>query len=184
MAGIIEGVTKKEIKAVYLLGVDEIDMSYFGDAFVVYQGHHGDIGAHRADVVLPGVAYTEKDGLYVNTEGRVQEARRAVFPKGEAKEDWSVIAMVAERLGKKLPYASQQELRARLIQEFPQFAQLDVRPNVTWKDEVNSKNVIKAEGFDYPVRNFYMTDPISRASKTMAQCSELKTKTVHGKKAA
>ncbi len=184
MAGIVDGITKKEIKAVYLLGVDEIDMSYFGDAFVVYQGHHGDIGAHRADVVLPAAAYTEKDGLYVNTEGRVQEARRAVFPKGQAKEDWAILQMVAKHLGKALPYATQADLRARVVKEFPHFAQMDIRPNATWSAETSATQSIKAEGFDYPIRNFYMTDPISRASKTMAQCSELKSKHAHGKKAA
>ena len=184
MSSIVDAIGKKEIKAVYLLGVDEIDMSYFGDAFVVYQGHHGDIGAHRADVVLPGAAYTEKNGLYVNTEGRVQEARRAVFPRGQAQEDWSILAQVASRLGKALSYATAEQLRARLIKEFPHFAQIDVRPNAQWKTKEAKLGKVTSEKFDYPVRNFYMTDPISRASKTMALCSELKTKHTHGKKAA
>jgi NADH-quinone oxidoreductase subunit G len=184
MAGIVDGISKKSIKAVYLLGVDEIDMSYFGDAFVVYQGHHGDIGAHRADVVLPGAAYTEKTALYVNTEGRVQEARRAVFPPGQAAEDWQILCMLSEVLGKTLGYASLAELRARLVREFPHFAQRDVRPNVTWDAKSGAIGTVKAEGFDYPIRNFYMTDPISRASKTMAQCSELAVRHAQGKKAA
>jgi NADH-quinone oxidoreductase subunit G len=183
-SGIISAIGKKEIKAVYLMGVDEIDMSYFGDAFVVYQGHHGDIGAHRADVVLPGAAYTEKDGIYVNTEGRVQEARRAVFPRGEAKEDWQILRLVAEQLDKALPYASRDQLRARLVQEFPHFAHIDARQDATWKNPAKENGAVSSEKFDYPVRNFYMTDPISRASKTMAQCSELKNQHAHGKKAA
>ena len=173
MAAIVEGIDKKDIKFVYLLGVDEIDMSYFGDAFVVYQGHHGDIGAHRADVVLPGAAYTEKNALYVNTEGRVQEARRAVFPPGEAQEDWKIISALAQTLGKPLMYASRDELLVRLTREFPHFAQVDVRTAAPWKNETAPAAAIKMEKFDYPMRNFYMSDPISRASKTMAQCSEL-----------
>jgi len=184
MAGIIEAISRKEIKFVYLLGVDEIDMRYFGDAFVVYQGHHGDIGAHRADVVLPGAAYTEKDGLFVNTEGRVQEARRAIFPPGQAKVDWQVVAMVAAAVGKPLPYNSAEALRARIVGEFPQLSDTDARIPATWKPESASTVSIKPEKFDYPIHNFYMSDPISRASRTMAQCSELAHKNSRDKKAA
>ena len=173
MAGIIDGISKKAIKFVYLLGVDEIDMGYFGDAFVVYQGHHGDIGAHRADVVLPGAAYTEKNALYVNTEGRVQETKRAVFAPGQAMEDWKVVYALAEVLGQALPYQSLEQLRARLVQEFPQFGALDAKPDAAWKAGAKPA-AISAEHFSYFVNNFYMTDPISRASKTMAQCSELR----------
>ena len=82
---------KNEVKLVYLLGADEFDMGLLGKAFVIYQGHHGDDGAHRADVVLPGAAYTEKAGTYINLEGRVQHAKRAVFPPGQAREDWAII---------------------------------------------------------------------------------------------
>ena len=172
MAGIVDGISKKSIKMVYLLGVDEIDMSYFGDAFVVYQGHHGDIGAHRADVVLPGAAYTEKNALYVNTEGRVQETRRAIFPPGQAREDWQIVASLAQTLTKSLTYDSLAALRARIIKEFASFATVDARMVATWKPQNDVKPVIKSEKFDYPVHNFYMTDPISRTSKTMAQCTE------------
>ncbi|MDX2095523.1 MAG: NADH-quinone oxidoreductase subunit NuoG [Alphaproteobacteria bacterium] len=172
MAGIIEAVAKKAVKLVYLLGVDEIDMGYFGGAFVVYQGHHGDIGAHRADVVLPGAAYTEKNALYVNTEGRVQETRRAIFPPGQAREDWQIVAALAAKLGKKPAYATQAQLRARIIGEFASFAVMDARVAATWKVQTDTKPAIKAETFDYPIHNFYMSDPISRSSKTMAQCTE------------
>ncbi len=133
MAGIVDAIAKKEIKMVYLLGVDEVDMGYFGDAFVIYQGHHGDIGAHRADVVLPGAAYTEKDALYVNTEGRVQEARRAVFPPGDAKEDWKIVRALSEVLGKKLPYDTLAQLRRKLVEEHASFARLDSKPTAEWK---------------------------------------------------
>jgi NADH-quinone oxidoreductase subunit G len=171
MAGIIEAIGNNEIKFAYLLGVDEIDMGYFGDAFVVYQGHHGDIGAHRADVVLPGAAYTEKDALYVNTEGRVQEARRAVFPPGQAQVDWEIIARLAQELEVKLSYRSLHELRAVLAKKLPAFQYIGERTEAVWSAGAGKVPAIKNEKFDYFVRNFYMTDPISRASATMAACT-------------
>lgn len=170
MAGIVAAIEKREIKLVYLLGVDEVDMSYMGDAFVIYQGHHGDIGAHRADVVLPGAAYTEKDALYVNTEGRVQEARRAVFAPGQAQVDWEIIARLSTMLGHKLPYASQAELRAQLAARLPQFQYIGELTMSAWNSAEAKADKVRAEKFDYPVRNYYMSDPISRASKTMAEC--------------
>jgi NADH-quinone oxidoreductase subunit G len=184
MAGIIDGIKKKEVKFVYLLGVDEIDTSYFGDAFVVYQGHHGDIGAHRADVVLPGAAYTEKDATYVNMEGRVQQTRRAIFPPGQAKEDWTILRALSQLTGRVLPYHSLEQIRARISNEFASFATLDVRANATWSPEKAADVKITSEKFDYPVRHFHMTDPISRASKTMAQCAELALKQEQERKAA
>ena len=184
MAGIIDGIKKKEVKFVYLLGVDEIDTSYFGDAFVVYQGHHGDIGAHRADVVLPGAAYTEKDATYVNMEGRVQQTRRAIFPPGQAKEDWTILRALSQLTGRVLPYHSLEQIRARISNEFASFATLDVRANATWAAEKAADAKITNEKFDYPVRHFHMTDPISRASKTMAQCAEVALKQEQERKAA
>ncbi len=184
MTAMVNAIANKDIKFVYLLGVDEIDMQYFGDAFVVYQGHHGDIGAHRADVVLPGAAYTEKDALYVNTEGRVQEAKRAVFPPGQARADWQILRALSDVLGKALPYNSLSELRARLVREFPHFAKVGMRTAATWSNKSASTGTIAGEKFDYPVRNFYMSDPISRASKTMAQCAESVMKTMQEKMAA
>ncbi len=172
MAGIIDAIGKDEIKLVYLLGVDEIDMGYFGKSFVVYQGHHGDIGAHRADVVLPGAAYTEKNALYVNTEGRVQETQRAVFAPGKAKEDWQIVAELAGVMGKKLPYETLKAIRARIGSEFAVLNESDTRSIATWKPQKDAKLAIKSEKFDYPIHNFYMSDPISRTSKTMAQCTE------------
>jgi len=174
IAGIIEAIDKKEIEAVYLHGVDEIDMSYFGEAFVIYQGHHGDIGAHRADVILPGAAYTEKDAIYVNTEGRPQEAFRAVFPPGDAKEDWKIIRALSDTLGHTLPYDTLEQLRERVVDAAPQLAVLDEVTPATWKPVAKpSKSYrIKQEAFERVFLNFYMTDPISRASKTMAECSQ------------
>ena len=102
--GILAGAGRGEIEVVYLLGADEIDMAGLGKAFVIYQGHHGDAGAHRADVILPGAAYTEKNGTYVNTEGRVQLGRLAAFPPGDAREDWTIIRALSGLIGEALPY--------------------------------------------------------------------------------
>src|SRR5205807_10380620 len=104
MAGIHDGSGRWEIDLVYLLGADEIHATRLGRTFVIYQGSHGDAGAHRADIVLPGAAYTEKSGLYVNSEGRVQLAERATFPPGEAREDWAILRALSGLLGKPLPY--------------------------------------------------------------------------------
>jgi NADH-quinone oxidoreductase subunit G len=171
-AGIIQAIAQKKIQFVYLLGVDEIDMSYMGEAFVVYQGHHGDIGAHRADVILPGAAYTEKDALYVNTEGRVQEAFRATFAPGEAREDWKILRALSEVLGKKLPYDTQPQLRAAMAQQNRVFASLDAIVPATWAHGATATTgAIQNAPFEPGITNFYMTDPISRASTTMAACT-------------
>ncbi|MDB5407032.1 MAG: NADH-quinone oxidoreductase [Rhodospirillales bacterium] len=167
---ILAGCESGEIGAVYLLGADEIDMSRLGRAFVVYQGHHGDAGAKRADVVLPGAAYTEKDGLYVNTEGRVQAARRAGFPPGEAREDWAILRALSDVLGHKLPYDSLRELRQRLMSAYPSFAEIDGIVAASW-GAFGVEGAMEPVPFIYPIADFYLTDPISRASPTMAQCS-------------
>ena len=96
-------------------------MNALGDAFVVYIGTHGDAGAHRADVILPGAAYTEKSAIYVNTEGRVQMAARAAFPPGDAREDWAILRALSDVLGKRLPFDSLPELRARALRRAPAF---------------------------------------------------------------
>ncbi len=169
--GILDGAGKGEIEVVYLLGADEIDTNKLGKAFVIYQGHHGDRGAHRADVILPGAAYTEKDGLYVNTEGRVQQALRAVFPPGQAREDWTIVRALSESLGKTLPYDNLAQLRAALRDAAPEFVKIDVIQAATWGG-FGKAGQVSATPFEYPVKNYYMTDPISRASRTMARCTE------------
>ncbi len=171
VAGILEGAGRGEIDAVFLLGADEIDMSRLGKAFVIYLGHHGDAGAHRADVVLPGSAYTEKDATYMNTEGRPQLAQRAVFPPGEAREDWAVLRALSELMGRPLPYDDLAELRRRLYAAYPRFQRIDRVEPAAW-GEFGRDGRLEATPFHSPVRNFYMTDPISRASLTMAQCTE------------
>jgi len=170
--GIVAGCRSGHIEVLYLLGADEIDCSDLGSAFVIYQGHHGDAGARRADVVLPGCAYTEKDGTYVNTEGRVQLARRAVFPPGEAREDWRILRALSAALGRPLAFDTLRELRRRMWDAHPVLTESDVVTRSPWKVFGESGPVAPGP-FEYPIKDFYRTDPISRASETMAQCSEL-----------
>ncbi|MEO3431783.1 NADH-quinone oxidoreductase subunit NuoG [Inquilinus sp. CAU 1745] len=169
VAGILDGAGKGEIDVVWLLGADEIDTSRLGDAFVIYQGHHGDRGAHRADVILPGAAYTEKNGTYVNTEGRAQLGRMAVFPPGEAREDWKILRAASQHLGRTLPYDSLRELRGKMLEAHPTFAAIDVLEPAAW-GAFGEKGKMDQAPFATPIANFYMTDPISRASETMARC--------------
>jgi NADH-quinone oxidoreductase subunit G len=170
VAGILAGCQGREIEAVYLLAADEIDMARLGKAFVVYQGHHGDAGANRADVILPGAAYTEKPGTYVNMEGRVQLGRRAAYPPGEAREDWAILRALSERLGKTLPYDTLDQARARMIWVNPRFAALEQQSAGDWAS-FGKPGEIASTPFVSPVTNFYMTCPISRASRTMAECT-------------
>ena len=168
---IIDGAQKGEIEVVYLLGADEIAGSHFANAFVIYQGHHGDAGAHRADVILPGAAYTEKSATYVNTEGRVQQTTLAAFPPGDAREDWTILRALSDALGKRLPYDNIGQLRRRLFEISPRFQRLDAIEPAAW-GEFGKVGPVDAVPFALPIANFYMTDPISRASETMAQCAE------------
>ena len=169
--GILDGAGRGEIEVVYLLGADEIDMARLGGAFVVYQGHHGDAGAERADVVLPGAAYTEKNATYVNTEGRVQQARLAVSPPGDAREDWTVLRALSETLGRPLPYDDPAQLRRRLVEANGRFGDFDSIQPAPW-GPFGADGPVAAAPFRFPIENFYMTDPISRASETMANCTE------------
>jgi NADH-quinone oxidoreductase subunit G len=170
--GILDGASKGEIEVVYLLGADEIDTARLGQAFVIYQGHHGDRGAHRADVILPGAAYTEKDGTYVNLEGRAQRGRRAVLPPGDAREDWAILRALSERVGKTLPYNSLGEVRAKLAQVAPCFAAIDRVVPANWALSPGG-GAIDPAPFAPAVTDFYLTNAIARASRTMAECSAL-----------
>jgi NADH-quinone oxidoreductase subunit G len=164
------------LDVVFLMGVDEMDLSGT-DAFVVYLGSHGDAGAHRADVILPGAAYTEKAGLYVNTEGRVQRGERAVFPKGEAREDWAILRALSDRLDRRLPYDTLDQLRDRLFADHPTFARIGWAPGSALVPldlaGLGAPGEIGAAPFASPVRSFHLTNPICRASVTMAQCAAL-----------
>jgi len=162
------------LDVLFLLGADEIKVP--DGAFVVYIGTHGDRGAHRADVILPSAAYTEKSGIYVNTEGRVQMANRASFPPGEAREDWAIVRALSDVLGKKLPYDSLSALRQALFKAVPHLMRID-------QVEAGNADGIKtlaAKGgsvekapFKTSVEDFYLTNPIARASAVMAECSRL-----------
>ncbi|MPY70593.1 MAG: NADH-quinone oxidoreductase subunit G [Alphaproteobacteria bacterium] len=170
VASILDGASKGEIDAVYLLGADEIPMERLGKAFVIYQGHHGDAGAHRADVILPGAAYTEKNATYVNTEGRAQRGRRAVFPPGEAREDWTILRALSDPLGCKLPYDDIFALRRRMAGISPVFDEIGLAVPAEW-GAFGTAGAMDDASFATPIANFYMTDPVSRASETMAACS-------------
>jgi len=170
---ILAGAGDGSIEVVYLLGADEIDMAALSDAFVIYQGHHGDAGAHRADVVLPGAAYTEKNATFVNTEGRVQRTRLAAFPPGEAREDWKIIRALSAALGKPLDFDDARMLRARMVETNSVFINVDEIAPAKWKDFGNSGDAGTSQLIS-PINNFYMTDPISRASVTMAECSDVR----------
>ena len=166
---ILAGCQDGSIEVVYLLGADEIDAGKLGRAFVIYQGHHGDRGAHRADVILPGAAYTEKNATYVNTEGRPQQARMAVFPPGEAREDWKILRALSEILGKTLPFDNLGGVRRKLAEANPIFQKTDAIAPAAWSG-IGKAGTVNGTAFSHPIGNFYATDPISRASATMAQC--------------
>ncbi len=163
------------VDLLWLLGADEVDTAAIGpDTFVVYQGSHGDRGAARADVILPGAAYTEKNGTYVNTEGRVQRGALAVYPPGEAREDWKILRAFSAYAGCTLPYDTIEALRARLEQVNPVFARLDILPRFGCSDRrapSGDPDRLLGEAFAPWVANYYQTDPISRASPTMAECT-------------
>ena len=167
---ILSGAESGEIETVYLLGADEIDTSRLGKAFVVYQGHHGDAGAMRADVILPGAAYTEKEATYVNLEGRPQRTARAVHPPGEAREDWRILRALSEALGKPLPCDTVEQVRARMAEIAPVFAGIGSVEAAAW-EAFGEDGGPDAGPFGTVVDNYYMTDPISRSSETMAACT-------------
>jgi NADH-quinone oxidoreductase subunit G len=176
-ADILSAAKAGDIGAVYLLGVDEIDMAELGDAFVVYQGTHGDAGAHRADVVLPGAAYTEKSATFVNTEGRPQMTRRGAFPPGDARDDWAILRALSEVLGATLPFDTLDQLRAQLYETVPHLAALDtIEPADPGqlKELAEVKGEVAAMPFASPVTDYFLTNPIARASKIMAECSALR----------
>ena len=179
VAGMQRAAKKGDLETIVLMGADELDMAAFGDAFVIYIGHHGDAGAHRADLILPGAAYTEKKGMWANTEGRVQFNARAVFPKGDAKEDWAIFRALSERLGRTLPYDSLEQLRAKLIADHPVLGEIDHAPGAESAATFNPADLGDAgEPGDTPFKNaitdFYQTNAIARASKTMAECAAMK----------
>jgi NADH-quinone oxidoreductase subunit G len=173
---IVRAASKGEITALLLLGADEIDMSGLGRAFVAYIGTHGDAGAHRANVVLPGAAYTEKSATYVNTEGRPQMAHRAAFPPGDAREDWAILRALSQALGAPLPFNTLAELRSLMYEQAPHLARLgEVEPASA--AEVQELGRLSGRTSAIPfagaVPDFFLSNPIARASRVMAELSEL-----------
>jgi NADH-quinone oxidoreductase subunit G len=159
---------------IFNLGADEIDIA--PGAFVVYIGTHGDRGAHRADVILPGAAYTEKAGIYVNTEGRAQAALRATFPPGDAREDWAILRALSGAIGKPLPFDSLGALRAKLFEAHPHLARIDqIEPGTIeqLRGLATHTGIAVKDAFVPVISDFYLTNPIARASAVMAECSAL-----------
>ncbi len=167
-------VTFGTLDVLFLLAADETKVP--DGTFVVYVGTHGDRGAHRADVILPGAAYTEKSGLYVNTEGRAQIAGRAAFPPGEAREDWAIIRALSEALGRKLPYDSLPALRQAIFKAAPHLKRLD-QIEAGSADQIKTLagrgGSVEKAPFKPLIEDFYLTNPIARASAVMAECSRL-----------
>jgi NADH-quinone oxidoreductase subunit G len=164
------------LDVLFLLGADEIDLAET-NACVIYLGTHGDKGAHKADIILPGAAYTEKNGLYVNTEGRVQRGERAVYPKGEAREDWAILRALSEHLDARLPYDSLDALRARLFADHPTFGHIGHAPGSTPAkldlSKLGTAGPLGDAPLTSPIEAFHLTNPIARASPTMAECAAL-----------
>ena len=172
-SGILSHAKNGEIKLVYLLGADEVDTSALENTFVIYQGHHGDAGASIADVILPGAAYTEKEGTWVNTEGRVQWANAAVQPPGQAKEDWSIIRALSDHIDQCLPYNTYLELRSAMLKKSPILERTEEQKPGNWGGFGNECALIEDTYIKFAIDNFYLTDPISRASPTMSECTKV-----------
>ena len=168
----LDASSRGEIEALYLLGADEFPVEKIGkNTFVIYQGHHGDRAAARADVILPGAAYTEQEALYMNTEARIQLAKQAVFPPGEAKEDWKILRALSSHLGATLAYDTIFEIRRWMASVSPNFGKFDEVQKSVW-GKFGQEGEFSREPFRLAVPNFYMTDPISRASLVMAECTK------------
>jgi NADH-quinone oxidoreductase subunit G len=170
--GGIADIAKAKPKVLLALGADEVDFAKFPDSLKVYVGHHGDKGAHAADIVLPAAAFTEKPGTYVNTEGRVQRSDKAVFAPGDAREDWTILRALADALGVTVSFDSFHELRVAMVADVPALADEGavadygaLAASVAGADK--SEGVIR-----YPIKDFYLTNPIARASAVMQRCSD------------
>ena len=155
-------------------------MRRLNKSFVIYIGHHGDAGAHRADVILPSAAYTEKSATYVNLEGRTQRTQLATLPVGEAKEDWSIVRALSGELNATLPFDNLEELRNQMIKDTPSLGNIDEITPTAWGDFEVSKSM-GGGAFVNPINNFFMTDPISRAALTMAACTHTQNKEILAK---
>jgi NADH-quinone oxidoreductase subunit G len=167
----VDQMLKGECELLFLLDADDLDLSRLGSCSVVYQGSHGDKGAEAADFILPGSAWTEKNSFWVNVEGRVQEARRAIFPPGEARPDWSILRAVAASLNFKLPYDDLDSLRQHIVSQYAHFANVGEVAENNPMPTPSTPSPITKEPFNETVKDFYLSNPIARASKIMAECS-------------
>ena len=158
------------LKALFLLGVDETDTSAFADTFTIYIGTHGDRGVSNADVILPAAAYTEKHGTYVNLEGRVQLSEFAVHPPGEAREDWTIFRALSDVLGKTLPFDDLAQLRAAMAADYPHLGTPGLALFDPLPEHLGGAPAVSGE-IVYPIEDFYLTNPIARASPTLQRCS-------------
>ena len=162
-----------------LMGGDDHDLSRLGETTVIYVGHHGEAGASKADVILPCAAYTEMDATFVNTEGRVQMTTKAVQPKGQAREGWAIFRALSDVVSNTLPYDSAAELREVLREQNQVFGGLGFAPGAAGHDALSTapekaQGLESARPFGAAIQDFYLTNPIARASKTMAECSLMK----------
>ena len=169
-AGGMKALADKAPKLLFLLGADEADLSPFDKSFKVYVGHHGDRGAHAADVILPGAAYTEKHGIYVNLEGRVQYSEKAIFAPGDAREDWSIFRALSAVLKKPLPFDTFGDLRRALFAEHPDLGQPGL-VRFEWAPPALDATIGMGAEIAYPIKDFYLTNPIARSSPTLRRCS-------------
>jgi NADH-quinone oxidoreductase subunit G len=170
-AGGMTSLAAKSPKLLFLLGADEADLASFANSFKVYIGHHGDRGAAAADVILPGAAYSEKHFIQVNLEGRVQYSEKAVDPPGDARADWSILRALSDLLGKPLAFDSFGELRAALIADHPEFAAAGLVRFPWAPPKLKPVDIPKGTALTYPIADFYLTNPIARASPTLQRCS-------------
>lgn len=170
-SGILEGAAAGDIEFLYLLNADELVIKKPAKTFIVYQGHHGDRGAHLADVILPGSAYTEKNALWVNTEGRVQRGLRAAFPPGDGKDDWAIIRALSEAMGKTLPFDSYEAVLDAMIEAHPTFGSINNAPGASSGTFTGASGAISDKPLAHAVTDYYLTNAIARASATMAECS-------------
>ncbi|MDC0545129.1 molybdopterin-dependent oxidoreductase, partial [Pelagibacteraceae bacterium] len=168
-----ENLTNKKFKFLYLLGSDNLDFKKDNE-FIVYQGSHGDRGAEIADIVLPSATYTEQNGLYENLEGRVQECKKASYPIGESLEDWKIFNRIIKKISTKDDQSNFEQLRKEVLQLIPDFTKINALPK---KSEIHDSNIqtnFVSEEVLIRELDYYYTNSISRSSKTMSECRQIK----------
>ena len=168
-----EKLKKNQFKLLYLLGSDNLDFKK-NHEFVVYQGSHGDRGAEIADLVLPSAAFTEQNGLYENLEGRIQECKKASYPIGDALEDWKIFNLILKKLNKDEDLSKFDMLRKEVLNSIPNFSKLNELPNFKNCELINTSPYFESEEVNIKELDYFFTNAISRASKTMSECRQIK----------